>query len=149
MIDGLLDVLNAAGVKVFWVSIPPMGDAKYDADMQTWQPCKSRKSKQRSDLCGFAFGFLTPDGAYTDKAPTTPASAKIAFKGWRYIFQQGNNRFGQLLLAEIKRVIAASHLKQRPSLHRQLPPRLPPSLRSHVRAGKRGRTPSHSSPMAR
>jgi hypothetical protein len=116
MIDGLLDVLNAAGVKVFWVSIPPMGDAKYDADMQILAAMQKREVQSKGQIyVDLRSAFLTPDGAYTDKGPDdTGEVRKLRSRDGVTFFKQGNNRFGQLLLAEIKRVIGASQFETAP-----------------------------------
>jgi uncharacterized protein len=116
-IDELLDVLNGAGVKVFWVSIPPMGDAKYDADMQILAAQQKQEVQSKGqvyvDLRG---AFLGPDGNYTDKGPDdTGEVRKLRSRDGVTFFKQGNNRFGQLLLAEIKRVIGAGQIETAPT----------------------------------
>ena len=115
-IDKLLDVLAAAGVKVFWVSIPPMGDAKYEADMQILAALQKQEVQGKGavyvDLHG---AFLGPDGNYTDKGPDdTGEVRKLRSRDGVTFFKQGNNRFGQLLLAEIKRVIGSNQLEAVP-----------------------------------
>ncbi len=116
MIDRLLDVLNGAGVKVFWVAIPPMGDAKYDADMRVLAALHRREVESKGAIyVDLRSAFLTPDGAYTDKGPDdTGEIRKLRSRDGVTFFKQGNNRFGQLLLAEIKRVIGASPLETAP-----------------------------------
>ena len=116
MTDKLLDVLGAAGVKVFWVSIPPMGDAKYEADMQVLAALQKQEVQSKGavyvDLHG---AFLGPDGSYTDKGPDdTGEVRKLRSRDGVTFFKQGNNRFGQLLLAEIKRAIGASQFETPP-----------------------------------
>ena len=117
MLDRLLDVLNGAGVKVFWVSIPPMGDAKYDADMQILAALQKQEVQGKGQIyVDLRPAFLTPDGAYTDKGPDdTGEVRKLRSRDGVTFFKQGNNRFGQLLLAEIKRVIGASQLATTPA----------------------------------
>ena len=101
----LLDVLNANKVKVFWVAIPPMGDALYDADMKILAALQ----KQEVDAKGGVYvdlrsAFLNPDGTYTDKGPDdTGGVRKLRARDGVTFFKQGNNRFGQLLLAAIKK----------------------------------------------
>ena len=116
-IDQLLDVLNSAGVKVFWVSIPPMGDAKYDADMQILAALQKQEVQGKGQIyVDLRSAFLTPDGAYTDKGPDdTGEVRKLRSRDGVTFFKQGNNRFGQLLLAEIKRVIGAGQLETPPT----------------------------------
>ena len=117
MTDKLLDVLGAAGVKVFWVSIPPMGEAKYEADMQILAALQKQEVQSKGavyvDLHG---AFLGPDGNYTDKGPDdTGEVRKLRSRDGVTFFKQGNNRFGQLVLAEIKRVIGASQFETTPA----------------------------------
>src|SRR6185436_5821235 len=116
-IDELLDVLNSAGVKVFWVSIPPMGDAKYDADMQILAALQKREVQSKGQIYVDLRGaFLGPDGNYTDKGPDdTGEVRKLRSRDGVTFFKQGNNRFGQLLLAEIKRVIGAGQIETAPT----------------------------------
>ena len=106
-IDELLDVLNGARVKVFWVAIPPMGDAKYEADMKIVAALQKQEVLSKGQVyVDLRSAFLTPDGEYTDKGPDdTGEVRKLRSRDGVTFFKQGNNRFGQLLLAEIKRVI--------------------------------------------
>ena len=109
MIDQLMDVLNGAGVKVFWVAIPPMGDAKYDADMQILAALQKQEVQGKGAVyVDLRAAFLTPEGTYTDKGPDdTGEIRKLRSRDGVTFFKQGNNRFAQLLLAEIKKVIGA------------------------------------------
>jgi uncharacterized protein len=116
-IDQLLDVLNGAGVKVFWVSIPPMGDAKYDADMQILAALQKQEVQSKGQIyVDLRDAFLGADGNYTDKGPDdTGEVRKLRSRDGVTFFKQGNNRFGQLLLAEIKRVIGAGQIETTPT----------------------------------
>lgn len=117
-IDELLDLLNAAGLKVFWVAIPPMGDAKYEADM------KIVAALQKQEVLGnghvyvdLRSAFLTPDGEYTDKGPDeTGEVSRLRSRDGIAFLRLGNNRFGQLLLAEIKRVIGTGQIEPAPQI---------------------------------
>ena len=116
-VDELLDVLNGSGVKVFWVSIPPMGDAKYDADMQILAALQKQEVQSKGQIyVDLRSAFLGPDGNYTDKGPDdTGEVRKLRSRDGVTFFKQGNNRFGQLLLAEINRVIGAGQLETAPT----------------------------------
>jgi len=60
--------------------------------------------------------FLGPDGNYTDKGPDdTGEVRKLRSRDGVTFFKQGNNRFGQLLLAEINRVIGAGQIETTPA----------------------------------
>ena len=103
-IDRILDALTAAGLKVFWVSLPPMADADYEAAMRTI----ALYQKERVETKGARFvdirgAFLAPDGAYTDSGPDdTGEIRKLRARDGVTFFKQGNNRLGQLVLAAIK-----------------------------------------------
>jgi uncharacterized protein len=101
----LLDVLKAMNVKVFWVAIPPMGDALYDADMKILAALQEQEVKAKgATYIDLRSAFLNPDGTYTDKGPDdTGEVRKLRARDGVTFFKQGNNRFGQLLLAEIKK----------------------------------------------
>ena len=116
-IDELLDVLNAAGLKVFWVAIPPMGDAKYEADMKIVAALQKQEVLGKGQVyVDLRSAFLTPDGEYTDKGPDeTGEVRKLRSRDGIAFFKQGNNRFGQLLLAEIKRVIGTGPVETAPA----------------------------------
>jgi uncharacterized protein len=116
-IDELLDVLKAAGVKVFWVAIPPMGDAKYEADMKIVAALQKQEVLSKGQVyVDLRSAFLTPDGEYTDKGPDdTGEVRKLRSRDGVAFFKQGNNRFGQLLLAEIKRVIGTGPIETTPT----------------------------------
>ena len=116
-IDELLDVLNAAGLKVFWVAIPPMGDAKYEADMKSVAALQKQAVLSKGQLyVDLRSAFLTPDGEYTDKGPDeTGEVQRLRSRDGIAFLRLGNNRFGQLLLAEIKRVIGTGQIETAPT----------------------------------
>jgi uncharacterized protein len=65
--DRLLDTLKASGAKVYWVSLPPMADAEYDAAMRII----SDLQRQRAEAKGVGYidirpQLSNPDGSYTD-----------------------------------------------------------------------------------
>ncbi len=117
-IDELLDVLKSAGVKVFWVAIPPMGDAKYEADMKIVAALQKEEVLGKGQVyVDLRQAFLTPDGEYTDKGPDdTGEVRKLRSRDGVAFFKQGNNRFGQLLLAEIKRLIGTGNIETEPTV---------------------------------
>jgi uncharacterized protein len=103
-IDAMLDALKAQNVKVFWLGEPPMGDPPYDADMQI----VSGLQKERVDAKGAKFIdtrplLLAADGTYMDTGPDdTGEIRKLRQRDGVTFFKQGNNKFGQLILAAIK-----------------------------------------------
>jgi hypothetical protein len=117
-IDELLDVLNGAGLKVFWVAIPPMGDAKYEADMKVVAALQKQEVLGKGQVyVDLRSAFLTPDGEYTDKGPDeTGEVSRLRSRDGIAFLRLGNNRFGQLLLAEIKRVIGTGQVESTPQI---------------------------------
>ena len=103
--DRILDALDGAGLKVYWVSIPPMADPEYEAAMQVILGIQ----KERVEAKGAVFvdirpAFLNSDGTYTDLGPDdTGAVRKLRARDGVSFFKQGNNRMGQLVLGAIKR----------------------------------------------
>lgn len=115
--DKVLEALKAAKIKVFWISIPPMGDALYEADMKVMLALQ----RDRVTAAGETFvdirpAFSTPDGSYTDTGvDETGAVRKLrARDGFRF-FKQGNNRLGQLVLAAIEKAKAAPPAETAPA----------------------------------
>jgi hypothetical protein len=101
----LLDVLKASKVKIFWVAIPPMGDALYDADMKILNQLQKQEVEAKGGIfVDLRADFLGPDGNYTDTGKDdTGEVRKLRSRDGVTFFKQGNNRFGQLLLAAIKK----------------------------------------------
>lgn len=106
-IDAVMDALVAQNVKVFWLGEPPMGDPAYDADMKT----VTALQKERVIAKGATFIdtrplLLSPTGAYMDVGPDdTGEIRKLRQRDGVTFFKQGNNKFGQLVLAAIKNSI--------------------------------------------
>ena len=117
-IDELLYILNNAGVKVFWVAIPPMGDAKYEADMKIVAALQKQEVLSKGQVyVDLRSAFLTPDGEYTEKGPDdTGEVQRLRTRDGIAFLRVGNNRFGQLLLAEIKRVIGTAPVDAAPGV---------------------------------
>jgi uncharacterized protein len=103
-VDGLLNALIAQNVKVFWLGEPPMGDAAYDADMKTITALQ----RERVAAKGGVFidtrpALSNPDGSYMDFGPDdTGEVKKLRQRDGVTFLKQGNNKFGQFVLAAIK-----------------------------------------------
>ena len=109
-IDRMLDAAKSANATIYWVSIPPMADPGFDADMKFL----SDLHRQRVEAKGGQFidvrpFFLAPDGSYIDRGPDdTGVDRKLRSRDGVTFFKQGNNRFGQLVLGAIKTLDAAT-----------------------------------------
>lgn len=105
--DSLLAVLKNSGVKVFWLALPPMGDARYDSDMKVI----SELQKQRVEAAGAYFidlrsAFLSADGDYSARGEDESGTIRNLRDSDGIAFTKaGNTKFGALLLEEIKRRI--------------------------------------------
>jgi hypothetical protein len=105
--DKLLAVLKNSGMKIFWIALPPMGDARYDADMRVI----SDLQKQRVEAAGAFFidlrsAFLNPDGSYASRGvDVTGATRNLRDSDGIAFTKAGNTKFGTLVLDEIKRHI--------------------------------------------
>ncbi len=103
-VDAIADALKAQNVKVFWLGEPPMGDPTYDADMKIVAAIQ----KERIAAKGLNFIDTRPllsasDGSYMDFGPDdTGEMRKLRQRDGVTFFKQGNNKFGQLILAVIK-----------------------------------------------
>jgi hypothetical protein len=120
--ERLLEVLNLAGVKIRWVALPPMGDARYDADMQA----VAALQRQAAEAKGVAYvdlrrDFSAPDGGYTDTGPDdTGVVRKLRASDGITFYKQGNNRLAQLVLAALDK-------EQEPPKPAMAQPGTPPS----------------------
>jgi hypothetical protein len=116
--DRILDTLGHAGVKIYWVSIPPMADPDYEAAMEVILAIQ----KERVEAKGGVFvdirpAFLNPDGSYTNEGPDdTGTVRKLRARDGINFFKEGNNRMGQLVLAAIKRSGTEKPDRSRPTI---------------------------------
>ncbi len=103
--DRILDALASAGLKIYWVSVPPMADPEYEAAMRVILGIqKERVEAKGAVLVDIRPAFLNANGAYTDSGPDdTGIVRKLRARDGVSFFKQGNNRMGQLVLGAIKR----------------------------------------------
>ncbi len=103
--DKILTALKAANLKVFWVSIPPMGDGFYDADLKVMLALqRGQVTAAGATFIDIRPAFSTPEGQYTDVgADDTGTVRKLRARDGFGFFKQGNNRMGQLVLAAIEK----------------------------------------------
>jgi uncharacterized protein len=105
-IDRLLAAAKAANAGIFWVSIPPMADPVFDADMRYVADLQSRQVVAAGGhVVDVRSAFLAPDGSYVDRGPDeTGAERKLRSRDGITFYKQGNNRFGQLVMAEVNKL---------------------------------------------
>lgn len=102
--DRILDALLAAGVKIYWVSVPPMADPEYDAAMRKIADLhKLQVEAKGANFVDIRKTFLNPDGSYSDSGPGDDGTIRrLRSRDGVTFYKQGNNRLGQLVLAAIK-----------------------------------------------
>ena len=105
--DAILTALLAQHVKIFWLGEPPMGDPVYDADMQTVTALqKARVVAKGGNFIDTRAMLLSPEGKYVDVGPDdTGEIRKLRQKDGVTFLKQGNNKFGQLVLAAVTTAI--------------------------------------------
>ena len=102
--DRILDALLAAGVRIYWVSIPPMEDPEYDAAMRKIADLQEQRVEAKgANFVDIRKTFLNPDGSYTSSGPGDDGTIRrLRSRDGVTFYKQGNNRLGQLVLAAIK-----------------------------------------------
>lgn len=102
--EALADKLLGAGLRVYWLAVPPVADPALDADLKFISGLQKNAVQAKGghfvDLSQY---FLGPDGRYSERgADETGADRKLRARDGVTFMKQGNSRFGQLLLAAIK-----------------------------------------------
>jgi uncharacterized protein len=102
--DAIMESLKTQNVRVFWLSEPPMGDPTYDADMMKVSALQKDRVVAKGALYVDTRALLlSPEGKYVDFGPDdTGEPRKLRQRDGVTFFKQGNNKFGQLILAAIK-----------------------------------------------
>ena len=102
-VDSLLETLKNQGVKIFWVSVPPMADPEFDANMKFLSDIQRRYVQAKGGkYIDVRSAFLATDGSYVDRGPDeTGVDRKLRSRDGVTFMKQGNNRFGQLVVNAI------------------------------------------------
>ncbi len=102
--DAIVDALKAQNVKVFWLSEQPMGDPAYDADMKLVSALQKDRVVAKGGIYIDTRPELSnPDGSFMDFGPDeTGAVKKLRQRDGVTFLKQGNNKFGQIILAAVK-----------------------------------------------
>jgi uncharacterized protein len=103
-VDTLVDRLKAQNIQVYWVSIPPMADPPYDADMKMLNGLiKERVTAKGESFIDLTPAFSAADGSYTDKGTDdTGTVRRLRSRDGVGFYKEGNNRMAQLVLAAIE-----------------------------------------------
>jgi hypothetical protein len=108
--DLILDALKSQNAKTFWLSEPPMGDTQFDSEMKMVSDLqRSRVEAKGATYVDTRAMLLSPEGTYVDVGPDdTGEMRKLRQKDGVTFFKQGNNKFGQLILAAIRKGVPAT-----------------------------------------
>jgi hypothetical protein len=103
-LDRVLDALNAAKAKVYWVSIPPVRDPAYEADMRVITDLQRKHAEAKGAVfVDIRPAFLGSDGRYVESGPDdTGQIHRLRGRDGISFFKAGNNRLGQLVLQAIE-----------------------------------------------
>jgi len=108
-VDRSLAAIQLAGAEVFWISLPPMADPTFDADMRYLSDIQKAQTEHAGghfiDVRSY---FVAADGSYVDRgADDTGVDRKLRARDGITFFKQGNNRFGQIVVGLIKNAALA------------------------------------------
>jgi uncharacterized protein len=103
-VDRVLASAKQAGAKVFWISLPPMANAVFDADMRYLSDLhRARVAAAAGHFIDVRPFFVGPDGSFIDRGPDdTGNERKLRESDGIKFMKVGNNRFGQLVLGAVK-----------------------------------------------
>jgi uncharacterized protein len=109
-IDRVLGSAKQAGAKVFWVSLPPMANTVFDADMRYLNDLhRARVAAVGGHYVDVRPFFVGPDGAYVDRGlDETGNDRKLRERDGVKFMKVGNNKFGQLVLGAVKALEASA-----------------------------------------
>ncbi len=108
-VDKVLNSAKQAGAKTFWISLPPMSNALFDADMRYLNDLhRARVAAAGGHYVDVRPFFVGPDGAFVDRGPDdTGNDRKLRESDGIKFMKVGNNRFGQLVLGAVKALEAS------------------------------------------
>jgi uncharacterized protein len=103
-VDRLISAVHASQARLYWISVPPMADSVFDADMRFLSDLhRQRVAAAKGNYIDVRPFFLAPDGRFMDRGPDeTGAERKLRDSDGVKFMKVGNNRFGQLVLGAIK-----------------------------------------------
>ncbi len=103
-VDRVLASAKQVNAKVFWISLPPMASASFDADMRYLSDLhRQRVAAVQGNFVDVRPFFLGPDGSFIDRGPDDLGNdRKLRERDGIKFMKVGNNRFGQLVLGAVK-----------------------------------------------
>jgi uncharacterized protein len=105
-VDRLATAVKSSGAALYWISIPPMADARLEADMRFLSEIhRARVAAIGGHFVDVRSFFLAPDGSFAERGPDeTGVERKLRARDGITFMKQGNSRFGQLVLGAIKTI---------------------------------------------
>lgn len=109
-LGGILGTLLVSGSRIYWVSLPPMADAKYEEAMRIVLDLQRKEVEARGGIfIDIRPAFTTADGAFTAMGPDeTGEVKKLRSSDGIGFFKRGNNRMAQLVFAAVTGAGAAA-----------------------------------------
>ena len=109
-LDRLFDVLKSQGLRVYLVSLPPMANPVFDADMRAISDIqRSHVEKIGGKFVDIRPFFVGADGLYVDRGPDVAgAIRKLRLSDGISFLKQGNNRLGQVVLEAVLKAEAGA-----------------------------------------
>lgn len=107
-VEALIAAAKASNATLYWLALPPMENASFDADMQYLNGIyRSVVTAKGGVFLDIRRSLAGPDGRYVDRgADETGSDRKLRARDGVAFLKQGNNRVGQLILAAIKAEVA-------------------------------------------
>jgi hypothetical protein len=107
-VDRLIKAVTTAQAELYWISIPPMADSVFDADMRYLSDLhRQRVAAAQGHYVDVRPFFLAPDGRFMDRGPDEAGvDRKLRDSDGVKFMKVGNNRFGQLVLGAITSIEA-------------------------------------------
>lgn len=119
-VDELMASLKAAGAAVYWLEMPPMEAAKYDASMKTISAIHAERAKAAGIRFVETRAVLSENGKYSEMGfDDTGEFVKLRSRDGVHFLKEGNNKMASLVMAAINKdievAVAAAPLTQPPA----------------------------------
>lgn len=105
-VDELMASLKAAGAAVYWVEMPPMEAAQYDAAMHTISAIHAERAKAAGIRFVETRATLSENGKYSESGfDDTGEFVRLRSKDGVHFLKEGNNKLASLVMAAINKDI--------------------------------------------
>jgi len=109
-LTALLDAFEEKGTAVYWVSLPPMGSADYEAKMRTIAEKQSEVLKAKGiRQIDIRPAFSKPDGAYTDSGEDiNGVFMRLRERNGVNFLRSGNDKLAKIVLEAVRADLAVA-----------------------------------------